>query len=149
MILLTNRRYFCLGKMSGYDPAYVYLYFDGLCLFCNRWVRWLTRRDRSDRFRFVSLQSPRGQAFLEQHVLPLDLDTLYVQDGKEIYARSSAVLRLSRYLPGLWPGVQLAGLVPRVLRDALYGYIARHRYRWWGKYEVCPLPEEDIRHKFL
>ena len=149
MILLTNRCYFCLGKMSGNKPGYVYIYFDGLCLFCNRCVRWLIRRDRADRFRFIALQAPRGQAFLEEHVLPLDLDTIYAQDGEAIYARSSAVLRLTKYLPGLWSLLQLARYIPRYLRDALYNYVARHRYRWWGKYEVCPLPDENIRHKFL
>ncbi len=99
-------------------------------------VKWTARLGRRGAFRFAPLQSEAGAALLREHgVDPTRPHTiLLVKDGRAYY-RSDAVLEIARELPGVrWPA-RLLALVPRRLRDRAYGFVARHRYRWFGKRE--------------
>ncbi len=137
------------------DPHPILLY-DGVCGFCNRTVQFVLRHDSKDHFRFASLQSALGRNILTRHTLNPDvLDTIYlVQDfdlpTEHLLSRSSAVAEIWSHLdrPFNFFGSLLRWL-PKVLADFGYNLIARHRYRIFGKYKTCPLPDAKTRHKFL
>ena len=129
--------------------------YDGVCGLCNRLVQFLLKRDRRDRFRFASLQSEFANRLLTRHgVDPHDLDTVYVvknheQPDETLLARSDAILYLLAALGGIWSLAGAGRVLPRGFRDAVYKIVARNRYRVFGKYESCMLPEPKHRAKFL
>jgi len=134
--------------------------FDGDCGLCNRTVRWLLRRDRRDRLRFLASESEIAAALLVRHGInrpdaksgPTTILTVlnFGDPAERVLARSEAVLALLAELPQPWPAVAAAlGWVPRPLRDLGYRLIARWRYRIWGRLEVCPFPGADERARFL
>jgi predicted DCC family thiol-disulfide oxidoreductase YuxK len=125
--------------------------FDGHCGFCNRSVRWLLRRDSRDRLRFAPSSHPAIASLLSSHRFT-DPDTLlvFLSAGASPLTRSSATLACLRQLPGPWPALAaFSSLIPRPLRDLGYRFIARVRYRVWGRYDVCPIPTEAERSHFL
>ena len=129
--------------------------YDGVCGLCNRLVKFLLKRDTNDRFRFASLQSDFANNLLTHHGLdPHDLDTVYVvqdygQPSERLLARSDAILFMLKQLGGVWKVAAVGRVLPRALRDALYRVVAHNRYRVFGKYESCMLPEAKHRAKFL
>jgi len=131
------------------------IFYDGVCGLCNRLVQFILKHDKRDYFRFASLQSDWSGTLLQRHNLdPADLDTVYVvvdyaQPNEHLLARSDAILFLLRGLGGIWKVAVVGKILPRTLRDAMYGLVARNRYRVFGKYESCMLPEPQHRTKFL
>ena len=132
------------------------VFYDGVCGLCNRLVQFLLKRDRHDRLRFASLQSDFASRVLGRHGIdPKDLDTVHVvehyqQSNERVLDRSDAILRASRELGGMWAlGARLGSMVPRPVRDLFYRFVANNRYRVFGKYETCMLPEPKHRAKFL
>jgi predicted DCC family thiol-disulfide oxidoreductase YuxK len=132
------------------------LLYDGVCGLCNRLVQFTLRHDRNDSFRFASLQGPTAARILERHgQSPSDLDTFYVvtnfdQPEEHLLSRSDAALFVIRELGGGWHALASLGRVlPRFMRDVAYNLIARNRYRVFGKFDACPLPDPKDRHKFL
>jgi len=124
--------------------------FDGVCNLCNGAVQFVLKRDRTKQFRFASLQSNAGQALLRGRGLPTeDFDTMVLVEEDRVYTRSNAALRILRGCGGMWALAYAFILVPRALRDAVYGVIARYRYRWFGKREECWLPTPELRDRFL
>lgn len=126
------------------------IYFDGVCVLCNGLVDFVIPRDRHRRFRYATLQSEKGQRIMRRLQLPADeLQTFILQeDGKE-YVKSTAALRVCKGLSGAWPLLYLLIAVPRPLRDAVYGWVGRRRYRWFGRRASCRVPSEAERHLFL
>jgi predicted DCC family thiol-disulfide oxidoreductase YuxK len=126
--------------------------FDGVCNLCNSSVTFVIDHDRRKRFKFAALQSEAGAALLAQHGRAATLgdpdSMLLVEDGR-LYQRSTAVLRIARGLSGLWKLGYAAMVVPRPLRDLVYRWIARNRYRWFGKTEACRLPTPELKERFL
>jgi predicted DCC family thiol-disulfide oxidoreductase YuxK len=137
--------------MKGADTSgHSIVLFDGICNYCNRWVNFIIRHDKNDRFRFTPLQSPQGIQLLRQHNLPeKDIDTFVLIEGKEHYLRTTAGLRILRNLNGLYPLLYGFLIVPAFIRDVFYGFISRNRYRWYGKKESCMVPDEQVKRKFL
>lgn len=129
--------------------------YDGVCGLCNQLVQFLLKRDKKDQLRYASLQSDFASTILRRHGLnPEDLDTVcvalnYEQPDERVLTRSSAVLYVLRLLGGFWKIAALGQIFPRPIRDAVYGLVARNRYRVFGKYETCMLPEPRHRQKFL
>ena len=124
--------------------------FDGQCLFCNAWVRFLLRHDRRGVFCFAAIQGRTGQALLQQAGLQLEgLETLLLVDGREHRQNTDAVLRILRLLGWPWRVAGLARWVPAALRDALYRWLARNRYRLFGRAEHCMVPPPELRARFL
>ena len=124
--------------------------FDGVCNLCNGAVQFLLRRDRRRRFRFAALQSAAGRALLAEYGLPTEtLETLVVLESGKARLRSAAALHLARRLPWPWPLLAVFTILPRPLRDALYAFVARHRYRWFGRRESCRLPSAETADRFL
>jgi predicted DCC family thiol-disulfide oxidoreductase YuxK len=135
------------------DSANPVLLYDGVCGLCNRLVQFVLKHDNQAHFRFASLQSNYAAGILKRHGLdPHDLDTLYVveESGERLTSRSDAVIFLLCELGGFWRAVSLAlRMFPKRLRDWGYSIVARHRYRVFGKYESCPLPEDKYQDRFL
>ncbi len=130
--------------------AHYYVLFDGECNLCNGTVQFIIRRDRRNRFRFAALQSEAGKTMLQSHRLPPEaLDTVVLISGGRAYTRSDAALGIARRLDGLWPLCYAAVVIPRFLRDRAYDFIARNRYRWFGKREECMVPTPELRSRFL
>lgn len=124
--------------------------FDGQCLFCNALVRFLLRHDRRGVFCFAAIQGRTGQALLQQAGLQLEgLETLLLVDGREHWQNTDAVLRILRLLGWPWRVAGLARWVPAALRDALYRWLARNRYRLFGRAEHCMVPPPELRARFL
>jgi predicted DCC family thiol-disulfide oxidoreductase YuxK len=113
------------------------------------------KHDKRDYFRFAALQSDLASTTLRRHNRdPHDLDTVYLvvnhaQPSECLLARSDAILFLLKQLGGIWQVAALGQILPRTIRDGLYGLVARNRYRIFGKYETCRLPEPKHRKKFL
>lgn len=129
--------------------------YDGVCGLCNRLVQFVLKRDQRDYFRFASLQSNMASTTLQRHDRdPHDLDTVYVvvdygQPAERLLARSDAIMFLLNRLGGVWKLATLGKVLPRSLRDAMYELVATNRYRVFGKFESCMLPEPKHRAKFL
>lgn len=133
-------------------PANPVLLYDGVCGLCNRLVRFVLKHDRQAHFRFASLQSVYAARILQPHDLDRnDLDTVYlVQESGTLLVRSDAVISVLRELGGFRAAVAVAlRILPKSLRDRGYRVVARRRYRVFGKYESCPLPEAKYRDRFL
>lgn len=136
------------------EATHTLVLYDGVCALCNRLVRFLLRHDHGDEFRFAPLQSEFGRSLLRGYgKTPVDLDTVWVvaeYGGKSArpLTKSSAVLYVVAQLGGGWRLSAVGWIIPHVLRDALYDIVARRRYRWFGKYDACPLPAEEERKKF-
>jgi predicted DCC family thiol-disulfide oxidoreductase YuxK len=125
------------GTKADGKPVIV---IDGVCVLCSRWYRFVTTRDRDRHFRFVAIQEPEGRAIAARHgVDPDNPTTFLLVDGDCAYARSEAALRILKELPG-WGWSAIARIIPRSFRDRCYDFVARRRYRWFGKLEVCMMP---------
>jgi len=129
--------------------------FDGVCNLCNGFVQFVIRHDAAGRFRFAALQSEAAQALLAAHgqaLAPAELadptSVMLVADGR-VYTHSAAVLRIAARLDGPWRVLALGRALPRPWRDAAYRFVARHRYRWFGRQESCMLPTPELRGRFL
>jgi predicted DCC family thiol-disulfide oxidoreductase YuxK len=128
----------------------VIVVFDAQCLLCDGWVKFLLRHDKQRRLRFASIQGERGAALLQRAGLQVEgLQTLLLVDGDRSWQHTAAILRILHVLGGLWRLAWLAWLVPAPLRDALYRWLARNRYRWFGRSETCLLPPADAAWRFL
>jgi predicted DCC family thiol-disulfide oxidoreductase YuxK len=128
----------------------VIVVFDAQCLLCNGWVQFLLRHDRRGVVRFASIQGATGKGLLADAGLKVDgLQTLLVVDGAHTWQHTSAILRVLHALGWPWRLAWGAWLVPAPLRDALYRWVARHRYWLFGRNETCALPPRDYAERFL
>lgn len=135
--------------LHRFDPKHVVL-FDGVCNLCNSSVNFLIDRDLDGTFLFASLQSGFGQQVLaSEHLDKDDLKSIILISGGRVYTRSSAILRIARRMRAGWPLLFALISVPRVIRDGLYDFVARRRYRWFGKRASCRVPTPELRSRFL
>ncbi len=131
-------------------PAHPVILFDGVCHLCSSSVQFVIRHDRRHYFRFASLQSNFGQEVLEKYQLPgADFDSFILLDDHKVYTRSSAALRVVKKLDGLWPVLYAFIIIPPFIRNAAYNFIARNRYKWFGKQETCWLPTPELKELFI
>lgn len=142
--------------MSTSGEANPIILYDGVCGLCNRLVQFLLKRDKQGRLRFASLQSDFAAKVLTRHGIdPKDLDTVqvvinYDRPDERILNRSDAILGASQELGNPWSTLAtIARIIPRALRDVVYGFIAHNRYRVFGKYETCMLPDPNHKDRFL
>jgi predicted DCC family thiol-disulfide oxidoreductase YuxK len=137
-----------MGK-AGSNVARIVL-FDGVCGLCSHVVQFIIRRDRKGIFQFAALQSDSGQQLLKRFGLPPDsMSSFLLVEGDRCYMKSTAALRVCLALPGLWPVLYILSIVPRPLRDGVYDWVARNRYRWFGRKDACMLPTAEQRGRFL
>jgi predicted DCC family thiol-disulfide oxidoreductase YuxK len=113
-------------------------------------VQFVIKKDKNKVFRFASLQGKTGQEALRRFNLsPDDLNSFIVLEGDRMYSRSAAALRVVKRLPAGWRLLYAGIILPRFIRDALYNWIARNRYDWYGKREECMVPAPDLKERFL
>jgi predicted DCC family thiol-disulfide oxidoreductase YuxK len=125
--------------------------FDGVCNLCNAWVAFVMQRDRRGLFRFAPLQSESAARLLAGHEIAVTREpqsVMLIEDGC-VYQRSTAALRILRGLGGVWGFAAVLLIVPRPIRDVVYAFIARNRYRWFGKRDTCMIPTPEQRARFL
>jgi predicted DCC family thiol-disulfide oxidoreductase YuxK len=121
-----------------------------VCNLCNAWVDFVLKRDRRGLVRFGSLQSEQGQALLRQYwPSTVPPDSLVLIEGDRVFTQSTAALRILKRLGLPWNLLVIFRIVPRSVRDAVYNFIARQRYRWFGRRETCRLPTASERARFL
>jgi predicted DCC family thiol-disulfide oxidoreductase YuxK len=124
--------------------------FDGVCNLCNGAVQFVIKRDKKNQFRFASLQGEFGQKILREHALePGRLESFILKEGDRIYTESTGALRVAKELGGFWSWLYAFIIVPRFIRDAVYGWIARNRYTWFGKKEACWVPTAALASRFI
>lgn len=125
--------------------------FDGVCNLCNGAVQFIIRRDKKDVFRFVALQSELGIEIC--HYIDVDqtkIDSIILYNpGVAYYYKSSAILEIGKDLGGLYSLVTIFKILPGKLRNYIYDFIAKNRYRWYGKKESCMIPTPELKAKFL
>ncbi|GGH55999.1 hypothetical protein GCM10008014_26160 [Paenibacillus silvae] len=123
---------------------------DGVCHFCQGLTKWIIKRDPKGKYHFASLQSDVAKGLLEKGGLSTDsMDTfVLIEDGK-YYTRSTAALRLAKGLKFPYPLFYGLIIVPKFIRNAVYNWVARNRYRWFGKDEACMLPTPETKERFL
>jgi predicted DCC family thiol-disulfide oxidoreductase YuxK len=122
--------------------------FDGLCVFCSRWVRFVIARDGEARFSFLPIQGEAGRALaMRLRIDPGNPETNAVVLGGLAYFKSDAALMVLAQLPR-WGWVRIAWVAPKVIRDWVYDRIARNRYRIFGRLDACMVPEPKIRARF-
>ena len=132
------------------DEEYAVVLFDGVCHLCDGAVRFILRRENSNLLRFAPLQSEAGKALLMKYGYPENyLDGLIFIENKRAHDRSSACLRIASKLKLPWKLFVIFLLVPKPLRDLVYRMVAVARYRWFGKKEVCSLPQGEDQARFL
>ena len=141
--------------MKPADPTGAVIVFDGVCVLCNGWVDFLLKHDRRGRYRFAAMQSDAGRALLAANGLDSDDPASFLLVENDIAAApriSTDTDAIRRVLAGLGGGWQLANMIallPRRPRDAAYRWLARNRYRWFGRHDACRLPAPEHRHRFL
>ena len=139
-----------MNEKSDTPESFSVIYFDGVCVLCNTGVDFVMRRDRRRKFRYATLQSERGQALLRNMGLPPDaFDTFILDEDGRRFDKSTAALRISRGMTGLWPLMYVFIAIPRPLRDAAYSWLAKRRYQTLGQRDSCRAPTDDDRHLFL
>jgi predicted DCC family thiol-disulfide oxidoreductase YuxK len=124
------------------------VFFDGVCNLCQGSVRYLIKQDKKGVLKFASLQGKYAKDFVDQTEIQ-SMQSILFFDGKNLYKKSTAVLKLSSLLGG-WHQLLLLGyIMPRFLRDGLYNIVANNRYRWFGKKDQCMLPSKGLENRFL
>ena len=124
--------------------------FDGVCNLCNGAVQFVIKNDKKGQFRFAALQSEIGNELSKKYGLPTDaMDTFVtIVDGKS-YTRSTAALKVASLLGGFWSFAYIFIIIPPFIRDGIYNWVAKNRYRWFGKKDPCMIPTPELRERFL
>ncbi len=125
--------------------------FDGVCNLCDSSVQYVIKHDKKDIFRFVALQSELGQKILNHiGINPIHTDSIVLYEpGISYYYKSTAALEIAKGLSGIFTLASIFTLLPSEIRDFIYDYVARNRYKWYGKKEVCMIPTPELKDKFL
>ncbi|KGO94854.1 thiol-disulfide oxidoreductase DCC family protein [Flavobacterium subsaxonicum] len=125
--------------------------FDGVCNLCDATVQFIIKHDKKDVFRFVPIQSDLGQSII-QHI---GIDTsktdsiILYEPGHAYYYKAEAALKIATALGGIYSGMAIFTILPKGLSNAVYDYIARNRYKWYGKKNDCMIPTPEMKAKFL
>ena len=124
--------------------------FDGVCNLCNGAVNFVIKRDPRNVFKFTPLQEKQGVLLLKKHAVDTQkLDSIVLIENGIVYIKSSAALRIARKMSNLWPLFFVLLIIPSFIRDGVYDFIAKNRYKWFGKKEQCMIPTPGFREKFL
>jgi predicted DCC family thiol-disulfide oxidoreductase YuxK len=124
--------------------------FDGVCNLCNGAIQFVIKRDTKNQFVFASLQSEEAKKILAGHNFRLHkMESFFLVENGNVYDRSTAALKVLRKLNGLCKLLYAFIIIPKFIRDAAYDFIARNRYRWFGRKDECMIPTKELRAKFL
>lgn len=129
---------------------YSIILFDGICNFCNSSVNFIIKHDLKDQFRFASLQSEIGkQLLLQLKEQDLNINSIILIENNKIYKQSDAILRITRHFNGTYSLLYGLLFIPSFIRNKIYNFIARNRYRWFGKTNTCIIPTPELEQKFM
>lgn len=123
--------------------------FDGICNVCDRSVQFIIAHDPSHKFKFASLQGETGRFYIENCQLPEGLDSIVLIEGKDVFFKSTAALKIAKQLSGLYPLLAIFLIIPKPIRDFFYDIVAKNRYRWFGKKDHCMVPGPKDKQRFL
>ena len=138
------------AAVPAFDDAHPIIVFDGECVMCSSFVRFVLRRDRAGRMRFLAAQTPLGEALYRHFGLEHEtFETYVLLEGGRARVKSDAALRIFALLGLPWSFLATARLVPRLVRDAAYDFIARNRIRWFGARKACYAPSPDEAGRFI
>ncbi len=126
------------------------IFFDGVCNLCTGSVQFVIRHDPSHHFRFASLQSEIGQQLLRENNLPTEeFGSFILFENGKVFTQSTAALRVTKKLNGLWSVLAVFLIVPSFIRNGVYNWIAKNRYKWFGKKEECWIPTKELNDLFV
>jgi predicted DCC family thiol-disulfide oxidoreductase YuxK len=126
------------------------VFFDGECNVCSQSVQFIIKHDKHGYFLFASLQAQIAQSLLAQKGMDAGkTDSIVLMEDNQCFIESSAVLRICKRLDGLWKGLYVFKVIPKLLRDPAYRWFARNRYRLFGKKQSCMVPDANIKQRFL
>lgn len=141
--------YLCTTLLSFNDITHPVVLFDGVCNLCSASVQFIIKHDKKRLFRFASLQSPFGQAVAQHFGLPAtELNSFILLQNRRIYTKSTGALRVARQLGGITSWLYVFIITPPFIRNAVYSFVARNRYKWMGKKDACWLPTPALRELF-
>lgn len=124
--------------------------FDGVCNLCNSAVKFIITHDKKNVFRFAALQSEAGQNLLAKYNYPTtELNSIILVENNKAYDKSTGALRVVKKFKGLWPLFYGLIVIPKFLRDGIYNWVAKNRYKWFGKKDECMIPTPELRARFL
>ena len=125
--------------------------FDGVCNLCNNAVQFVIKHDKKDLFRFVALQSDLGQSIIKYiGIDSQNTDSIILYEpGIAYYIKSEAALEIAQHLSGGIALLTIFKIMPTFLKDSIYDYIAKNRYKWYGKKDNCMIPTSELKSKFL
>ena len=131
-------------------PGKVFTVMDAHCALCARGAAWIAHNDRAGEFRIISIQSPLGQSLLNQHGLDPDdpASWLYLENGTA-YHSLDALIRVGQRLGGIWAALAALRVLPTGWQDNLYRFVARNRYRFFGRADLCHLPDPEVRKRLV
>jgi predicted DCC family thiol-disulfide oxidoreductase YuxK len=122
------------------------IFYDGVCGLCNKSVQFVLKHDQRDKFMFSALQSEFALKTLHKKS---QFDSFILYDNGRFYEQSTAALRVLKILGGVWAIFYVLIIVPPFIRDRVYGFIAKNRYKWFGRYESCPMPDKSTKARFV
>jgi predicted DCC family thiol-disulfide oxidoreductase YuxK len=123
--------------------------FDGVCKLCNGSVNFILRRDREGQLKLAPLQSDYGRQVIASQGKNSDaMGSILLLEGTRLSEKSTAIIRITKYLDGAWPLCMVFLIIPQFIRDFIYDIIANNRYRWFGKYGTCRLPNAEFEDRF-
>ena len=137
--------------MKELPPKNHLVLFDGVCNLCNASVKYIIKHDKKDVFRFTALQSEVGQMLIEKfNIDTVNTDSIILYSEKKgIYYKSTAALKIASYLGFPLNFLVIFLVIPPFIRNWVYDYIAKNRYKWYGKRETCIIPTPELRKKFI
>ena len=137
--------------MQNLPPNKKIILFDGVCNLCNSAVQFVIQHDEKDVFRFVALQSDLGKEILNHiGINPKNIDSIILYEpGVAYYYKSSAALQIAQNLGSFWHLGTIFRIIPTGISNQLYDFIAKNRYKWYGKNESCMIPTPELKSKFL
>lgn len=126
------------------------LLFDGYCNLCNSSVQFVLNHEKKHEHLFTSLQSETGKDILKHYQIDATkIDSLVLIENNKAFIKSAAALRLTKYLKGLYPLLYAFIVVPPFIRNPIYDFIAKNRYKWFGKSDTCMMPDKNSANRFL
>jgi len=138
------------SRVAAFDDSQPIVIFDGACVMCSAFVRFLLRHDRGKRLRFLAAQTALGQALYAHFQLDrVDFDTYVLLENGVAHLKSDAALRLFALLGLPWSLLNAGRIAPRFLRDAIYDFVARNRFAWFGRRATCYAPSADEAERFI
>jgi predicted DCC family thiol-disulfide oxidoreductase YuxK len=132
------------------DSHNAIILFDGVCNFCNSSINFVIRHDKKKYFKFATLQSSFAKELLQElETLAPPMDSLVLIENNKLFKRSTAVLNIAKKLDGAYFFLSVFFILPRFIRDHVYFFVAKKRYKWFGKKEACMIPTEEVKERFI